>query len=432
MITQTSRWIILVTLLAPGVLSAQQSGSTVIRAGNVFDSEAGTLLGPKNIVVNGNRIVAIRDAADVPAADEVIDLRAYTVIPGLIDTHTHLLYLEAIGSGLTMEGIKAVVTEGTVLRALHGAARARTFLDAGITTVRDLGNSGQFGDVALSRAIADGSHAGPRVIPSGPGLSPEGGQFPGLQPEFRSVADTEYRIVRGPEDAAAAVQENVAFGARVIKIFANNTPNPGSLSIAEMEAIVETAHRLGVKVSAHATSDAAIWRAVEAGVDAIDHGYQVADSTLSLMAEQGTFLVPTDVDSLGLLKFFEGQDNPASPAQVSGQLQFLRDRLRRARAAGVTIAAGSDMYIDMNRPQGEAAKRVLFAYAEAGMPSLEILQAATINAAVLLGMEGRLGVVKAGAFADIVAVDGNPLGDLGALERVVFVMKNGQTYMRHR
>jgi imidazolonepropionase-like amidohydrolase len=331
-----------------------------------------------------------------------------------------------------MEGIKAVVTEGTVLRALHGAARARTFLDAGITTVRDLGNSGQFGDVALSRAIADGSHAGPRVIPSGPGLSPEGGQFPGLQPEFRSVADTEYRIVRGPEDAAAAVQENVAFGARVIKIFANNTPNPGSLSIAEMEAIVETAHRLGVKVSAHATSDAAIWRAVEAGVDAIDHGYQVADSTLSLMAEQGTFLVPTDVDSLGLLKFFEGQDNPASPAQVSGQLQFLRDRLRRARAAGVTIAAGSDMYIDMNRPQGEAAKRVLFAYAEAGMPSLEILQAATINAAVLLGMEGRLGVVKAGAFADIVAVDGNPLGDLGALERVVFVMKNGQTYMRHR
>ncbi len=211
-----------------------------------------------------------------------------------------------------MEGIKAVAVEGAALPALHGAARARTFLAAGITTVRDLGNSGRFADVALRNAINDGSVDGPRMIVSGPGLSPEGGQFPGLQPQHRAIAEEEYRIIRGVEDARLAVRENVTYGAQVIKIYSNNTPNPGSLSVAEMQAIVDEAHRHGVKVSAHATSDAAVWRAVQAGVAGIEHGYQVADSTLALMKQKGVFLVPTDMDTATYRLFLRGF-NPNAP-----------------------------------------------------------------------------------------------------------------------
>jgi imidazolonepropionase-like amidohydrolase len=254
----------------------RDTGTTIIRAGRLFDSERGTFASNVDIRVRGNRIDSVGPNLSVPAGARVIDLRRYTVLPGLIDAHVHLLYLESPSGDLTTGGIKAVAVEGTPLRALHGAARARTFLAAGITTVRDLGNSGRFGDVALRNAIRDGSMDGPRMIVSGPGLSPEGGQFPGLQPAYRAIAEEEYRVVRGAEDAALAVRENVTYGAGVIKIYSNNTPNAGQLTLDEMRAIVQTARQLGVKVTAHATDDGAVWRAVEAGVDGIDHGYQIS------------------------------------------------------------------------------------------------------------------------------------------------------------
>ena len=321
--------------------------------------------------------------------------------------------------------------EGTPLRALHGAARARTFLAAGITTVRDLGNSGQYGDVALREAIEDGSVDGPRMITAGPGLSPEGGQFPGLQPGYQSIADDEYRIVRSPEDAAQAVTEHANFGSQVIKIYSNNTPNHGSLSLDEMRAIVAEAQRLGLRVAAHATLNDAVWRATTAGVTSIEHAYQVADSTLALMARKGTFLVPTDLDSATLNRYLTllaaaGARPPHT--QISAILEPEHDRLRRAMKAGVPIAAGSDNYLDLHMPQGSAAKHNLYAYAEAGMPPVEILQAATVNAARLLGREGQLGVIKKGAAADLIAVSGDPTQDIKALEHVRFVMKEGTVY----
>lgn len=414
--------------------SAQTSadaGVKVIRAGHLFDSRTGEMLGAREILVQGNRIVAVGERVEAPPGAQVIDLSAYTVIPGLIDAHTHLLYLESPGPGLTMEGIKSVTVEGTPLRALRGAARARTFLEAGITTVRDLGNAGRFGDVALRIAIEEGTTDGPRMIGSGPGLSPEGGQFPGLLRDQRGIADGEYRIVRGPEDAAQAVREAVTYGARVIKIYANNTPNPGYLSPTEMRAIVEEASRMGVKVAAHATNDAAVWRAVDAGVASIEHGYQVADSTLAFMARKGTYLVPTDVDT-ALLRDYLVQARPGSPPLDGAQLAAIvaagHDRLQRAIRAGVPVAAGSDMYLETGMPQGRAAKRVLRAYAEAGVPLARVLQMATLNASRLLGLEGRIGVLESGAFADVVALEGDPTVSIDALERVRFVMKNGTVY----
>jgi imidazolonepropionase-like amidohydrolase len=414
----------------PQQQNQQNQPVTVIRAGRVFDSENGVFLPARDIIVKGNLIESVGENLTVPAGARVIDLRRYTILPGLIDAHTHLLYLENPKGDLSSEGIKAITTEGTPLRALRGAARARTFLQTGITTVRDLGNSGRFGDVALRIAINEGSADGPRMFVSGPGLASEGGQFPGLQFGYKNIAEEEYRIVRGVDDARNAVRENVTYGANVIKIYSNNTPNPTMLSLEEMRAIVEEAHLYRVKVAAHATSDVAVRRAVEAGVDSIEHGYQVSDETLKLMKEKGVALVPTDTD-LQSFKYFVNQPGAArtlTDEQILQNLKPLRDRLQRAIAAGVTIVAGSDMYIDMQRPQGDAAKRVLFAYLESGMKPVQILQSATINAARLFNSQ-RLGVIKAGTFADIIAVEGNPADDFNSIEKVRFVMKNGKVYV---
>jgi imidazolonepropionase-like amidohydrolase len=425
---------LLVIGLMASPLAAQtplDSGVTLIHAGRVFDSERGAFVPARDILVRRGTIDTIGEHLVAPAGARVVDLSRYSVLPGLIDSHTHLLYLESPSGDLTMQGAGAVIVEGTPLRALHGAARARTFLAAGITTVRDLGNSGRFGDIALRDAIKDGSVDGPRMVAAGPGLSPEGGQFPGLQSGYRAIAEEEYRVVRGPADAALGVRENVTYGADVIKIYSNNTPNRGALSVEEMRAIVDEAHRLHVKVTAHATSDEAVWRAATAGVDGIEHVYQVADSTLTLMKQKGIFMVPTDLDSATVLRYASrsGGKFTATPAQVGTFVGSQRDRLRRAMKIGVTIAAGSDNYIDLGMPQGEAAKHNLFAYAEAGMPPTAILQAATLNASRLLGLEHRIGVITPHAYADIIAVEGDPATDVHALERVRFVMKQGTVYL---
>jgi len=265
---------------------------------------------------------------------------------------------------------------------------------------------------------------------SGPGLSAEGGQFPGLQYNYRGIAEEEYRIVRGVEDARIAVRENVTYGANVIKIYSSASPNPGFLSMEEMRAIVDEARLLGVKVTAHATSDIAIKRAVEAGVDSIEHGYRAEDATLALMKERGVALVPTYLDSVNIKRLYAiaRPNRPLTEQELSASLKQRYERLQRAMKSGVTIVAGSDNYIDLKVPQGEAAKRVLFTYHDAGMETAQILQSATINAARLFG-EPRLGVIKAGAFADIIAIDGNPAQNFDALERVKFVMKDGKIYL---
>lgn len=422
---------LLCTVASTGAQTPRDTMPTVIRAGRLFDSEAGAFVAAREILVRGGQIVQVAEKVDRPAGARIVDLTRYTVLPGLIDAHTHLLYLEALGDGQAMEGIKALVNEGTPLRALHAAARARTFLDAGITTVRDLGNSGRYGDVALRTAIQDGSIDGPRVIVSGPGLSSIGGQYPGLKPGYEQLAADEYRIIHNPDDAADAVRELVTMGAQVIKIYSNNTPNLGYLTLEEMQAIVAAAKRYGVRVAAHATNDVAVYRAALAGVNSIEHGYQVSDSTLALMAKNGVTLTPTDIDSVSIGQLMKLQSGSAqvTPAQIAGYLAQGRGRLMRAVKAGVTITAGSDNYIDFKEPQGYAAKQVLQAYRGAGMSAIQVLQAATINDARLLGREGRLGVIKAGAMADLIAVDGDPVQDFTAINRVKFVMKDGTVYV---
>ena len=421
--------LVLHSIALSGLAQTPKPPETIlIRAGRFFDSEKAVLLPARDIIVKGNIIDSVGENLPVPAGATVIDLREFTVLPGLIDSHTHLLYLENPKSDLTMEGIRALTVEGTTLRALRGAARGKTFLMAGITSVRDLGNSGRFGDVALRHAINEGSLEGPRMFVSGPGLSPVGGQFPGLKSTYQAIAEEEYRIIRGAEDARLAVRENITLGARVIKIYSNNTPNPAFLSMEEMRAIVDEAHLMNVKVAAHATDDKAVRRAVEAGVDSIEHGYQIEDATLALMKKKNVVLVPTDTSVGDYTKYFELGGKPVPPG-IKGFLEPMQDRLRRAIKAGVTIASGSDNYIDFSMPQGVAARRVLFAYQESGAEPSQILQWATFNAGKLVA-DGRIGVIRSKALADIIAVAGDPTKDLTTIEKVKFVMKNGTVYLR--
>jgi len=414
-------------------MSGQQTtdtdNATYIKAGKFFDSENGKILSNYIIKVERNRIVEVGKDISIPTNSEIIDLSDYTVIPGLIDGHTHLMTLETISEDYTITN--QILYQGDATRVLRGAKRAKSFLENGFTSIRDLGDSGSFLDVALRDAINEGTVEGPRMFVSGPIISSEGGQVVGLLKSKRDIIENDYTIVRSVDDAINAVREHVTYGADIIKICANNTPNNTTLTIDEMKAIVKMAARYNRKVTAHATNDLAIWEAVTAGVNAIEHGYQVSDTTLALMAKKGVALVPTDLSKNLLNKYmdfleFEGDREKATASYQKN----LKERLQRAIKANVTILTGSDNYINFEMPQGEAAKNILLAYYEEGMKPLDILRSSTYLSAEFMGKSNRLGVLKKGAYADIIAVKGNVEDDFAtAMFDLVFVMKNGEIYV---
>ncbi|HET9055392.1 MAG TPA: amidohydrolase family protein [Chitinophagaceae bacterium] len=427
-------------MLLPAMLFAQDTVKTLIRAGKVFNSETGNFQLDMAIIVSDSKIEAIKLFKEVSEKEKkgykLIDLSKYTVLPGLIDAHTHLLYKETIIPDNNFRGSEMMGTltmDGDPYRALYGSVKAKAYLEAGITSVQDLGNSGQFADIALRRAIDEGLVIGPRMRCAGQGLSPEGGQIPGIIYKHRNVINDEYRIVLGVADAIQAVRENITQGADVIKIFSSNTPNVTTLSVDEMQAIVKEAHRHGVKVTAHATSNKAIYDAVISGVDGIEHGYRVEDSTLTLMAKKGVVLVPTDGDRLTYVKGFKlsGYTGPDLDKIIIDRRKRSQDRLLRAIKNGVTIVFGSDDYIDFEFPFAESSKRTLIAYSESGMAISEILKASTINAARHLNWGDKLGVIKEGYLADIIAVDSDLEKNINAILNVHFVMKDGKVYVNN-
>jgi imidazolonepropionase-like amidohydrolase len=318
----------------------------------------------------------------------------------------------------------------TAERALMGAKLAREDLEAGITTVRDVGNSGVNGDVALRDAVNRGWLPGPHIIASTRALAAPGGQFGRLIPEAQSIIEQEYVTIKGPESARQAVRQALYNGADCIKVIVNGIP--ANITLDEMKAIVDQAHISGVKVAAHATDEKATRIAAESGVDSIEHAYVVSDDVLKIMAEKHIFLVPTDGTEQEYLEMMFGTRQP-NPDELKEQEKWMKqyvvgngDRLRRARKLGVPIAAGSDMYLTMpHKNRGQASLLMLEAYAEEGMTPIEIIHAATINAAELLGWKDRVGTLEAGKLADIVAVPGDPLKDITALEHARFVMKDG-------
>ncbi len=396
--------------LAPGV-GATAARVTALRCAAAIDVVHGTRIEHAVLLVRDGRILAMGPDLPIPPEATVVDFGAGTVLPGLIDAHTHLLL--RFDSGLGDENVNIILRLNTVDpegRALLGAAMAREMLAAGFTTVRDLGNSGRHGGVALRDAIRSGLVPGPRMTVSTRGLAPPGGQFGRLSALGRELASEEYLEITGADAGRRAVREAVFEGASVIKVIVDGAV---SLSPGELAAIVDEAHRAGLKVAAHAVADDAVRAAAQAGVDSIEHAYSAPEDVLRVMAEKKIFLVPTD---------FPPDIGVGSAEQIAAEGK----RLAQAIALGVPIAAGSDAYYAQpGRTRGDSAKLMFRAYAAAGMTPARILRAATIDAARLLGVDNEVGSLEAGKYADLLVVDGDPLTDIHALEQVRAVMKAG-------
>lgn len=403
---------------------------TALRAARMLDVKTGAVIPNAVVVVTGGRITAAGAGVGVPAGATVVDLGDVMLLPGLIDSHTHLLqnYDGRYGSD-DPNMLLTVAAMGTVRRVLLGVAMGRADLEAGITTVRDLGNSGLNGDVALRDAINAGWVVGPRIVAATRALAAAGGQFGGLAPEAQKLIEQEYVVISGVEDARRAVRQAFYDGADVIKVIVNTGPRVVSLD--EMRVIVDEAHRVGKRVAAHATTDQATRIAAEAGVNSIEHGYTISDDALKMMHDKGIYLVPTDYPAEFYVTALGGNLTAAErQARLAAAQPFEKssaERLMRAVRLGVRIAYGSDEYYDEpGQTRGQSSLRALEAYQHAGMPPLDVIRAATLGSADLLGLGDRIGAIEAGKLADIIAVDGDPLKDVKDLQRVRFVIKGGR------
>lgn len=415
-------------VLALTALSASAQTVTAIRAAHLIDVRAGTTIDDAVVIVTGDRITDAGSKLAISPGARVIDLGARTLLPGLIDAHTHLLLNLPAASDENDVMLLSISRDSLARRALFGARAAREVLESGITTVRDVGNSGRGGDVALRDAINAGWIVGPRVLAATRALAPPGGQYGPMNAAAQPLIDDEYAIVVTPDDARRAVLQALYDGADCIKVIVNSGNR--TLSQEVMNAIVDEAHRAKRRVAAHAIGDLATRTAANAGVDSIEHAYIVPDDALKTMAEKKIALVPTDVSGEILMALTPPERVPADPKRRAEMLQnatkYAKDRLQRARAAGVKIVFGSDAYYELPRmTRGQFALETLRSYAEFGMAPLDILRASTVDAAELLGVGARTGEIRKGFYADLIAVDGDPLASVDPLFHASFVMKGG-------
>ncbi len=420
--------------LTPWAAAESRPKVTLVKAGRLLDARSGRYLEQQAVLVEGERIKEVGPTAAVASRTPdaiVVDLGAATLLPGLVDCHAHLLSSMRPELGAGENILLTVAGMSPAARALMGAANARETLEAGITTVRNVGHSGVDGDVALRDAINQGWVSGPRVLAAARKLTPPGGQALALRHELAGpVSDLEFLAVNGVAQARSAVREALLAGAEMIKVVVDVPPR--LLAADEVKAIVDEAHRSGVKVAAHATTRDGVRIAVDAGVDSIEHADELDDSALQAMAARGIFLGATDW-SAGLIRDLFMKTRRLSAEEEAGWeleirkwVESARDRMVRARKAGVRFVMASDMWYRFpGLTRGQAALRVLEGLQDEGVPKAEILRAATVNGAELVGWVDRIGALEAGKFADVVALDGDPLADVRELQKIRFVMKGG-------
>jgi imidazolonepropionase-like amidohydrolase len=398
---------------------------TVIRAGRVLNVRTGELRANQAIVIEGDKITQIAASSEIAAApgDATIDLPNATLLPGLIDAHTHLTFEL---SSLTYAGLGI----STAREALHGARNAKRTLEAGFTTVRNVGAK-DYADIALRDAINDGDVIGPRMMTSGPALGITGGHCDDnlLPPAFHAQGDG---VADGVEAVQHKVREVIKYGADVIKICATggvlskgDDPNASQYTLEEMKAIVADAHRLGRKVAAHAHGAEGVRWASEAGVDSVEHGHLMDDAAIATLKKNGTYLVPTLFLTEYMQQNMERSDVPEfSKQKMRWIASAAQQNVKKAFDAGVKVAFGTDAAV---YPHGLNAGE-FHVYVKLGMTPLAAIQTATVNASDLLGWKDKVGTLEPGKFADVVAVDGDPTKDVTILERVKFVMKGGVVY----
>jgi imidazolonepropionase-like amidohydrolase len=401
--------------------TAQSTPRTYVRAGKLLDVKTGKTATDQVIVIEGDKIVSVGLAASVKAGNErVINLPNATVLPGLIDAHTHLTSNPSFG----YESLAISVPR----EALIGARNARVTLEAGITTVRNVGASG-YTDVALRDAINAGDVPGPRMLVSGPALGITGGHCDDdlLPYEYHWSAEG---VADGVEHVQHKVRETIKYGADLIKICATggvlskgDDPNASQYTLEEMKAIVADAHRLGRKVAAHAHGAQGVMWASEAGVDSVEHASLMNDAAIVTLKKNGTYLVPT----LYLMDWHREHAVEAKLPEFSRHKmemvsQVAKGNIKKAFEAGVKIGMGTDAAV---YPHGLNAHEIAV-YVTLGMSSLQAIQTATINDADLLGWSDKVGTIEPGKWADMIAVDGDPLQDVTVLQHVKFVMKGGE------
>jgi imidazolonepropionase-like amidohydrolase len=421
---------LVVSVVAQEPTTTNVQGVTVIRAGTLIDGKSDKPRHDQVIVVRGNHIESVSDAAGakIPANATVIDLSKATVLPGLIDSHTHI-FLQ--GEDPAQGGYDAnILTASLALRAARATVAARRALEQGFTTLRDVETEGAgYGDIGIKQAIEGGYIPGPRLLVVTRAISTTGGYpLEGYAPELEMPKGAQ--IVDGPVQARKAAREQLDHGADWIKVYMTHRSWVGkngelvsqpTLTVEELRAIVDETHGWGKRVACHAYGGIGLHRALDGGCDSIEHGLDLDDAAIAQMLKQGTWYVPT------LSVYYTDW----GPADTDGGK---RDRLRasvhepsfkKAMKAGVKIVFGTDMGgIPWTEPIAQEFSRMV----EFGMQPMDAIESATSRAAVMLDMEGKIGVVAPGALADIIAVSGDPLRDIKALEGVQFVMKDGQVF----
>ncbi|MGB7846059.1 MAG: amidohydrolase family protein [Candidatus Acidiferrum sp.] len=390
-----------------------------LRAGHVIDPATGAVASNQVIVVENGKIAAIGGGTAIPKDALMVDLSNEWVMPGLIDAHTHLTLIEIPGKA-PFEA--SYLREGSALRSLRGLHNAQIILQAGFTTVREVGNEANYACSDLKKAFKEGWFDGPTMQCAGKIIGQFGGQSGNIPPEQGEFWKWEYIDADSPNEIRRAIHENIYYGADVIKLVADNSAF--HYSEIDIRVAVDEAHAAGRPVAVHVYGGPAADNVIRGGADSVEHGFELTDEQLHLMKEKGTFLVGTDFPAAHLAGLSPSNDTLAN-ADVLGKK--IIDRLGRAHRMGVKMAFGSDTVTEMpGRTRADMMFDYLAVWRAAGVPPSDILRAMTTNGAELLRINKERGAIAAGLFADIIAMPANPLEDVESLRKVNFVMKNGK------
>ncbi len=402
---------------------------TYIHAGRLIDVRSKKVLNEQTIVVEGDKILSVKSGYQTPSQnDNLVDLKNSTVMPGLMDMHVHIE--NQTSPTRFVDGFR----DNEADLAYKALPYAHITLMSGFTTVRDLGGTGV--NIALRNAINSGLVVGPRIYTAGKSIAPTGGHADptnGVKRDLMGDPGPDQGVINGPYDARKAVRQAVKYGSDVIKV----TATGGVLSVArdgsapqfqqdELEAVVETARDFGIHVAAHAHGDEGMKRAVKAGIHSIEHGTLMTEETMDMMVKAGTWYVPTVTAGMSAAAYAKipGYYPPVvrdKAMRIGAQIQ---QTFAKAYKKGVKIAFGTDAGVF---PHGENYREFVY-MTEVGMPNLEAIQSATLNAALMMGIEDKLGTLENGKIADIIAVKGNPDQDIQVMKEVVFVMKDGKIF----
>ncbi|MBV9146996.1 MAG: amidohydrolase family protein [Acidobacteria bacterium] len=413
-----------------GTHATSEAKTIVIRAGSLIDGVSAQPKSNQEIVIRGNRIVSVGNTSSgrAPADAQVIDLGSATVLPGLIDTHTHI-FLQGEDPALGGYDIQLLKFPASY-RAARATVSARRALEQGFTTLRDLETEGAgYGDIGIKRAIQDGYIPGPRMFVVTRAISTTGGYpLEGYAPEVTVPKGAQ--LIDGPVEARKAAREQLDNGADWLKVYMThrswvddqgNLVSQPTLTVEELKAVVDEAHGWRRKVACHAYNGIGLQRALDGGCDSIEHGLEITDAQISQMLKQGTWYVPT----LAVYYYDWAPENTDDGRRDRKRAAVHGTSFNKALKAGVKIAFGTDMGgIPWTDPIAEEFGREV----EFGMTPMQAIQTATGRAAELLSMDGKIGLIAPGAFADVIAVSSDPLRDVSALKNVTFVMKDGEVF----